>query len=362
MPQAPLENGASMPGAESAARPFAAGALLPRTGVRDETGKPTDLLAALEGQPSALLYLPRPRSPACRQAARKFATLELEVPRLTRALLLPHSTHGVDAVELAALGLKVCVALETDVIAVDEHEVMYAVSDAAGRVLASGKTRPNQLAQLGARIRVAFAPQQSRPDAPFERAAPVLILPDVLPARLCARLIEHFEREGGHPSGVLDLSGPEPQWRPDPAVKRRRDLTLEDAELIREIEQCVAGRVLPEIRKCFHYAVSHHEPFKLVCYDEGSGYFRPHRDNETSDTLHRRFAMTVNLNTGNYEGGALQFPEFGPATYRPPRGGAIVFSSSLLHEATDVVRGRRYVLLGFFYNPDDGLTQPEKSR
>ncbi|MGH8427524.1 MAG: 2OG-Fe(II) oxygenase [Gammaproteobacteria bacterium] len=350
-----------MPEAESAAGSFVAGALLPRTGVRDETGKPTDLLSALEGQPSALIYLTRPHSPACRQVARKFATLELKVPRLVRALLLPQTTRGADAAALAALGLKVYVALEAGDIATDEHEVLYAVSDAAGRVLASGATRPNQIAQFGVRIRAAFAAPQARPDAPFERAAPVLILPDVLPARLCTRLIEHFDREGGHPSGVLDLSGPEPQWRPDPAVKRRRDLTLQDAGLIREIEQSVSTRVLPEISKCFHYVVSHHEPFKVVCYDEGSGYFRPHRDNETSDTLHRRFAMTVNLNTGDYEGGALQFPEFGPATYRPARGGSIVFSSSLLHEATDVVRGRRYVLLGFFYNPDDGLTPPEES-
>ncbi len=361
MSQIPVRKGALMPGADSAAEPFVAGALLPRTGVRDETGKPTDLLAALEGQPSALLCLPRPHSPACRQAARKFAALELKVPRLVRALILPQTTRGADAAALAALGLKIYVALEAGDIAVDGHEISYAVGDTAGRVLASGATRPNQVAQFGARIRTAFATPQAQPDAPFERAAPVLILPDVLPARLCTRLIEHFDREGGHPSGVLDLSGPEPQWRPDPAVKRRRDLTLEDAVLTREIEQSVAARVLPEIRKCFHYVVSHHEPFKLVCYDEGSGYFRPHRDNETSDTLHRRFAMTVNLNTGDYEGGVLQFPEFGTATYRPARGGAIVFSSSLLHEATDVVRGRRYVLLGFFYNPDDGLTPPEES-
>ena len=65
--------------------------------------------------------------------------------------------------------------------------------------------------------------------------------------------------------------------------------------------------------------------------------------------------MTINLNTGDYEGGAVEFPEYGDKTYRPPRGGAIVFSCSLLHEATDVTRGSRYAVLCFFYNPSDGL-------
>lgn len=334
---------------------FVVGTMLPRTGVRDDTGRPTELLAALEGRPAVLVCLPRPHSPASRQAARRFAALEFPQLQPARALLLPPATRGADAAELAGLGLKIFVALDDAGFPADEHALSWTAADAAGRVLAVGELRPNQLSQLAARMRAAFAAPESAPGAPLSRTAPVLMVADVLAPELCARLVEHFERGESHPSGILDLSGPQPEWRPDPAVKRRRDLMLEDPGLIQELEASVAARVLPEIRKCFQYRVTHHEPFKLVCYDEGSGYFRPHRDNETSDTHHRRFAMTINLNTGDYEGGALQFPEFGPATYRPPRGGAIVFSCTLLHEATDVVRGRRYVLLGFFYNPDDGL-------
>ena len=40
--------------------------------------------------------------------------------------------------------------------------------------------------------------------------------------------------------------------------------------------------------------------------------------------------MSVNLND-DYEGGAVRFPEFGGGLYRPPAGGALVFSCSLLH-------------------------------
>ena len=36
----------------------------------------------------------------------------------------------------------------------------------------------------------------------------------------------------------------------------------------------------------------------------------------------RRFAVTINLNSEEYEGGDLMFPEFGRAVYRAPTGGA----------------------------------------
>jgi predicted 2-oxoglutarate/Fe(II)-dependent dioxygenase YbiX len=80
------------------------------------------------------------------------------------------------------------------------------------------------------------------------------------------------------------------------------------------------------------------------------GFFRAHRDNTTKGTAHRRFAVTINLNTGEYEGGVLRFPEFGRQTYEAPAGGAIVFSCSLLHEAKPVTRGVRYAFLPFLYD------------
>ena len=52
----------------------------------------------------------------------------------------------------------------------------------------------------------------------------------------------------------------------------------------------------------------------------------------------------------DFQGGDLRFAEFGPATYRPPVGGAVVFSCALLHEATRVTAGRRYAFLPFFYD------------
>jgi len=46
----------------------------------------------------------------------------------------------------------------------------------------------------------------------------------------------------------------------------------------------------------------------------------------------------------------LRFPEYGQASYRPATGEAAIFSCNLLHEATDVTKGSRYVLLSFMYD------------
>lgn len=341
---------------DTADRIFAPGALVPAWPVRDENGRPTDLRTLIEGHTAIILCIARPASPKLRQAVRRLAELgKHRTPPPLRVALLSAATSGAEAVALARDGVRIAVLREAQNLG-DEHRPSWAITDKATRIQRSGHGNPGEIGRLNAYLETPKQFRQSRVDEPRSATAPVLMIPNVLDAGVCQRLIAHFEQSETHPSGVLDLSGPKPEWRPDPDIKQRRDMRLEDSALIREIEQAMAARVLPEIRKCFNYVVSHHEPFKLVRYDTGSGYFRPHRDNETRDTDYRRFAMTLNLNTGDYDGGALQFPEFGETLYRTPRGGAIVFSCSLLHEATDVTRGSRYVALGFFYNPSDGLT------
>ena len=69
--------------------------------------------------------------------------------------------------------------------------------------------------------------------------------------------------------------------------------------------------------------------------------------------VNRFFSATPQLNTGDYEGGYLRFPEYGPDLYRPAAGDAVVFSCELVHEATPVTRGERYVLLAVFYTDEE---------
>jgi predicted 2-oxoglutarate/Fe(II)-dependent dioxygenase YbiX len=63
--------------------------------------------------------------------------------------------------------------------------------------------------------------------------------------------------------------------------------------------------------------------------------------------------MSLNLNAGDYDGGYLRFPEYGPLLYRPETGGAVIFSCALLHEAMPVTRGRRFGIFGFFFGEEE---------
>lgn len=199
-------------------------------------------------------------------------------------------------------------------------------------------------------------PQTPSLTQPIQATAPVLIIPDVCNTDLRRRLIDAFAGDNA-PSGMLRMVDGKPTLVPDHEAKLRRDHSLSDPSLSEAVAETLGRRLLPEIRRAFQFPVTRFEVPKVVRYSapEGSqpgGFFRPHRDNTTPDAAHRRFAMTLNLNDG-YDGGALCFPEFGPTLYAPRAGGAIVFSCSLLHEATEVRRGDRYVLLTFFYGEEE---------
>ena len=104
------------------------------------------------------------------------------------------------------------------------------------------------------------------------------------------------------------------------------------------------------------------ERYIVARYDHTGGYFRPHRDNNQLGTSHRQFAVTINLNAEDYEGGDLAFPEFGALTYRPASGDGVVFSCSLLHEALPVTKGHRYAFLPFLYDEAGAKLRAENRR
>ena len=180
--------------------------------------------------------------------------------------------------------------------------------------------------------------------------APVLIAPRIFEPALCRRLIDYYEAKGGTRSGVMmEIDGKTVGVLND--FKSRRDAMIEDEALRAEIRRCIGVRLIPEIRKSFQYNATRMERYIVAAYDAAEGgCFLAHRDNTTAGTAHRRFACSINLNAEEFEGGDLRFSEFGSRTYRPPTGGAVVFSCSLLHEATRVTRGRRYAFLPFFYD------------
>jgi len=179
--------------------------------------------------------------------------------------------------------------------------------------------------------------------------APVLQIPGVFEPELCATLIRHLEVDcgGGDVSAVLVMQDGEQRLQVDPDIKQRREVIPRDAQLEALMHERLLRRALPEIARVFNFEVRRRDPFKLLAYPENAGYFRAHRDNETPDVAHRRFALSVNLNQGDYEGGEFRYPEFGPHLFSPVTGAALVFSCSVLHEVRPVERGTRYAMTTF---------------
>ena len=224
----------------------------------------------------------------------------------------------------------------------DRYEAYIAVLDRQLRV--AGRYPPSQATEA-----LALAGRLIDEDQP-EDWAPVLRIPRVLDRATCRHLIDLYEADGGADSGFMREVDGKTVSIIDHGHKRRSDCTITDMELRRSLVGRINDCVRPAINLAYNFDASRMERYIVACYDASvGGHFRPHRDNTTKGTAHRRFAVTINLND-DFDGGELRFPEFGSRTYRAPPGGAIVFGCGLLHEATAVTRGRRYAFLPFLYD------------
>lgn len=197
--------------------------------------------------------------------------------------------------------------------------------------------------------RVAALPPPAR-FAGFEVQAPVLVLPNVFEPAFCERLIQLYKTQGGEESGFMREENGRTVLVNDHAHKRRRDVEVTDRELVSALQARILRRIVPEIAKVHQFQVTRMERYLVACYSAAEGgHFRAHRDNTTRGTAHRRFAVSINLNA-EFEGGEVSFPEYGPRGFKPPPGGAVVFSCSLLHAVSRVTAGERYAFLPFLYD------------
>lgn len=177
--------------------------------------------------------------------------------------------------------------------------------------------------------------------------APILLLPRVFDGALCRALIEAWKadhQEGGLSDGTKNVL--------DPKKKRNLEHLVADADLNQRITQTLGRRLGPEVAKVFNYRTPYgFEGFNILSYrHDRQDFFGLHRDTLRQERQ-RRFALSLNLND-DYEGGTLRFPEYGPHSYSPKAGAALVFSASLLHEALPVTKGQRWVLVTFLCDPD----------
>jgi predicted 2-oxoglutarate/Fe(II)-dependent dioxygenase YbiX/peroxiredoxin len=196
----------------------------------------------------------------------------------------------------------------------------------------------------------------------YEVQAPILILPRVFEPEFCRRLIDAYEAAGGEESGFMREVGGKTVEVRDSNFKVRRDYFVEDQDTVKQVQARITRRVTPEIAKIYCVNCTRMERYLVGCYaqDEG-GHFRPHRDNTTKGTAHRRFAVSINLND-DFDGGELSFPEFGPRSFKAPPGAALIFPGALLHAVSKVTRGKRYAFLPFVYDEAAAKIREENAR
>jgi peroxiredoxin len=183
--------------------------------------------------------------------------------------------------------------------------------------------------------------------------APAMMVPRVFDFALCDYLVQLFETSGGEDSGfLLDRHG-KTATVINHGLKRRRDLVITDPELRQTMRDHIVRRLLPAIDRFYNFRATRMDRYLVSCYDSAlGGHFFRHRDNVNAGAQHRRFAVSINLSK-DYDGCDLVFPEFGRRVYRAPVGGALVFSTGMLHEVTRITRGKRHVFVPFLYGEED---------
>lgn len=212
--------------------------------------------------------------------------------------------------------------------------------DPGGRVAALlPSPSPGTIAARATELYASSAP------ALVQAKAPVLLLERVVDPAFCKTLMEHWRRGSKLANNVASDYGNVV----NADIKRRQDVQVSDPLLFVQLRDCVMRRVVPVMEQVYHARINVMEAPLIGCYEADSGgWFRRHRDNTSSATAHRQFALSLNLNgTDEYDGGLLRFPEFGRELYAPVAGGALVFSTAMVHEVTPVTRGRRFGVFTF---------------
>jgi predicted 2-oxoglutarate/Fe(II)-dependent dioxygenase YbiX/peroxiredoxin len=345
---------------------LAPGDRVPNFVLSDQSGAFRAFYERARGNPLALVVL-----------ADQAAATELEGAAASRAA---REAAGIDLIAISPEeagpleALAERIGLAAPVLTDPKRSITSALAKAAGLVPAPALwllLDPNQRlleARAGAglaRWAVERLIELHRPE-PAQRlssVAPVLIVPNVLGRDICRALIERWERLGHEEGSVNSIVDGEEVHRVYHGMKKRRDHAIQDEALLKTLVAMIGRRIAPELDKAFGFGSFRFDRFIVTCYDAERGdYFRRHRDNSSPGTADRRYALTLNLNSEDYEGGELLFPEYGPHRYRPGTGGAILFSCSLLHEALPVTRGRRFTLLSFLRNPERAAAAARASR
>ncbi len=353
------------------------GDFLPEFNLADHDGRWVSLSTHALGKPIVMLFYPDSHKPACQAMLRDFAELYGRLESIAHVFAINSEAVDANATAVNVAGVPYRLLSDEARVAAKTYGVAHNLPGAPLDFLGSGAftsivaDENRRILQINrdvadrnhARAVLDFLESRPAPEAmKMPIVAPVLCVPRVFDEAFCRYLIDVFHTQGNEPTGTMhDGRGGQRTMKFDASRKVRRDHYVRDPEVHDRIRVLIKTRVLPEIHKAFNYRVTQFEEFKIVCYEAADGgHFGPHRDNNNLSAAHRRFAMTLNLNTGEYEGGYLRFPEYGPHLYRPGLGDAVVFSCGLVHQALPVTSGTRYVLLSFFFGDEAAVTQDQR--
>ena len=192
--------------------------------------------------------------------------------------------------------------------------------------------------------------QDDRPRGSLGAHPPVLVLPNAMDPNVCAQLINTWNNpvplwEGDGKNSIgLNIEKGDVKVR-NAAYGNCTQYVVCDAALSTALEDKVLQRVVPEIEKAISYSPSKREEYRIARYDGADGGSLPaHGDNPTTETRHRRFTVSINLNDDDFEGGELAFREFSDHLYDIDAGTAVIWSCSVLHEVMPITAGRRFIL------------------
>jgi peroxiredoxin len=336
--------------------PLGVGDIAPPCGLATTDGRTIDLRGdEVAGNPVVVAFWPRFDTDAVRSAA---ASLSAQLPALQAEGARVFAVTLANARAASEAGLPIPVLLDRDgkVFAAygagtrDQPTAFVLRQNNHVHAVLKGEAAQQALAALSA-VRALIAERRTASHAPHP---PILVVPDVLSPEDCRRLIQVYETRGKvfvEPGHGEDRMTTDYKMRiPEYGRGDRIDHWIVDKDTAAFIDGRLGSRLFPEIRKAFQYPITRRERMRIGCYTGSrGGEPRGHRDDSEVISAHRRFAMSINLNNEEFEGGALRFAEYGDQHYRPATGAAIVFSSSILHEALEVRSGRRFVLLAFLF-------------
>jgi peroxiredoxin len=336
------------------------GDIFPRVGFRSEAGEPFDLgLDDVAGTPLVLLLCP---SKALANATEKLIALGTVHDELiglgARVFAITPATAEENVETKRQLGLPF------EFLSDPKGSLVQAVPGSANGSSTEGSVtalvvRSNahvmrnfeNLTDPNPVVQAIYEETRRRRSTTITMHPPVLIVPDVLSRKDCQRLITIFTMEGNiwvELGKQADVKFDFKMRNPDYGRQDRVDHVIMNQETRNFLTARLRDRLLPEINKAFQSRVVPIEAFRIGSYQgKREGWPHGHRDNSLPEVAHRRFAVSINLNSEDYEGGGLRFPEYGEQSYRPETGAAIVFSCSMLHEALEVEEGCRNVLMTF---------------